>query len=57
MNKLYGFKTKYERLKLFDTVVNIVKTTEKSAIGFVNICSYLSDNCDELFRTYMIVCI
>lgn len=29
-------------------IVNIINTTEKSDIGFVNICSYIGKNCPEL---------
>lgn len=31
-------------------IVNIINTTEKSDIGFVNICSYLDANCPELIK-------
>lgn len=31
-------------------IVNIINTTEKSDIGFVNICSYLDANCPELMK-------
>ena len=34
--------------KILEGVVGIINTTEKSDIGFTNICSYLSDNCPEL---------
>lgn len=34
--------------KILEGVVNIVNTTEKSDIGFVNICTYLDENCPEL---------
>ena len=34
--------------KILEGVVNIIKTTEKSDIGFVNICTYIGDNCPEL---------
>ena len=37
--------------KILKGVVNIIATTEKTDIGFANICSYLSDNCDELFES------
>ena len=36
--------------KILKGVVNIIATTEKTDIGFANICSYLSANCDELFE-------
>lgn len=29
-------------------IVNIINTTEKSDIGFANICSYIGENCPEL---------
>lgn len=32
-------------------IVNIINTTEKSDIGFVNICSYLDANCPELMKS------
>lgn len=32
-------------------IVNIIKTTEKSDIGFANICSYLGENCPELMKS------
>lgn len=34
--------------KILEGVVNIINTTEKSDIGFVNICTYLDENCPEL---------
>ena len=34
--------------KILEGVVNIISTTEKSDIGFANICSYIGDNCPEL---------
>ena len=34
--------------KILEGVVNIIKTTEKSDIGFANICTYIGDNCPEL---------
>lgn len=37
--------------KILEGVVNIIATTEKTDIGFAHICSYLSDNCDELFES------
>ena len=37
--------------KILEGVVNIIRTTEKTDIGFAHICSYLSDNCDELFES------
>ena len=37
--------------KILKGVINIIATTEKTDIGFANICSYLSDNCDELFES------
>jgi hypothetical protein len=33
--------------KLLEGVVNIINTTEKSDIGFANICSYIGENCPE----------
>lgn len=32
-------------------IVNIIKATEKSDIGFVNICSYIDANCPELMKS------
>ena len=32
-------------------IVNIINATEKSDIGFVNICSYLDANCPELMKS------
>lgn len=32
-------------------IVNIIKATEKSDIGFANICSYLGANCPELMKS------
>lgn len=29
-------------------IVNIINTTEKSDVGFANICSYVGENCPEL---------
>ena len=37
--------------KILEGVIGIIKTTEKTDIGFANICSFLSDNCDELFES------
>lgn len=34
--------------KILEGVMNIINTTEKSDIGFVNICTYISENCPEL---------
>lgn len=34
--------------KILEGVVDIINTTEKSDIGFVNICSYIGENCPEL---------
>lgn len=34
--------------KILEGVVNIISTTEKSDIGFANICSYIGENCPEL---------
>ncbi len=34
--------------KILEGVVNIINTTEKSDIGFVNICNYIGENCPEL---------
>lgn len=33
---------------ILEGVVNIINTTEKSDIGFANICSYIGENCPEL---------
>lgn len=34
--------------KILEGVVNIINITEKSDIGFINICTYLDENCPEL---------
>lgn len=34
--------------EILEGVMNIINTTEKSDIGFVNICTYISENCPEL---------
>lgn len=34
--------------KILEGVVNIISTTEKSDIGFSNICAYIGENCPEL---------
>ena len=34
--------------KILEGVVDIINTAEKSDIGFVNICSYIGENCPEL---------
>ena len=34
--------------KILEGVVNIINTTEKSDIGFANICTYICENCHEL---------
>lgn len=34
--------------KILEGVVNIINTTEKSDIGFANICAYIGENCPEL---------
>ena len=34
--------------KILEGVVSIISTTEKSDIGFVNICTYIGENCPEL---------
>ena len=34
--------------KILEGIVNIVNTTEKSDIGFANICTYIGENCPEL---------
>lgn len=34
--------------EILEGVVNIINTTEKSDIGFTNICTYISENCHEL---------
>ena len=34
--------------RILEGVVNIINTTEKSDIGFVNICTYIGENCPEL---------
>ena len=34
--------------KILEGVVSIISTTEKSDIGFANICTYIGENCPEL---------
>jgi hypothetical protein len=34
--------------KILENVVGIINTTEKSDIGFANICNYISEHCPEL---------
>lgn len=34
--------------KILEGVVNIINTTEKSDIGFANICTYIGENCPEI---------
>ena len=34
--------------KILKGIVDIINTTEKSDIGFVNICTYIGENCPEL---------
>lgn len=34
--------------KILEGVVNIINATEKSDIGFANICTYIGENCPEL---------
>ncbi len=34
--------------KIFEGIVDIIRTTEKSDIGFANICTYIGENCPEL---------
>jgi hypothetical protein len=34
--------------KILEGVVSIIDTTEKSDIGFANICTYIGENCPEL---------
>ena len=34
--------------KILEDVVDIINTTEKSDIGFANICTYIGKNCPEL---------
>lgn len=34
--------------EILEGVVNIINTTEKSDIGFANICAYISENCSEI---------
>ena len=34
--------------KILEGVVNIINTTEKSDIGFADICAYIGENCPEL---------
>ena len=37
--------------KILEGVVNIINTTEKSDIGFANICTYIGENCPELKKS------
>lgn len=34
--------------KILEGIMNIINTTEKSDIGFANICTYIGENCPEL---------
>ena len=34
--------------KILKGIVDIINTTEKSDIGFANICTYIGENCPEL---------
>ena len=34
--------------KILEGVIDIISTTEKSDIGFANICTYIGENCPEL---------
>lgn len=37
--------------KILKGIVQIINTTEKSDIGFVNICTYIGENCPELQKS------
>ena len=37
--------------KILEGVVNIINTTEKSDIGFANICTYIGENCPEFIES------
>lgn len=37
-----------EYKEILKGIVNIINTTEKSDIGFANICTYIGENCPEL---------
>lgn len=37
--------------KIFEGIVDIIRTTEKSDIGFANICTYIGENCPELHES------
>ena len=34
--------------EILEGVVDIIRTTEKTDIGFANICTYIGENCPEL---------
>jgi DNA-directed RNA polymerase alpha subunit len=40
--------------KILEGIVDIIKTTEKSDIGFANICSYIGENCPELAQSELL---
>ena len=42
------YKVMKDYKKILEGVVNIINTTEKSDIGFANICAYIGENCPEL---------
>ena len=37
--------------KILEGVVNIINNTEKSDIGFANLCAYIGENCPELKKS------
>jgi len=41
----------YKYKEALKDIVNIIDATDKSDIGFVNICSYLNENCPELMKS------
>lgn len=51
MDKNKKPKEKKDYKEALKDIVNIINTTEKSDIGFVNICSYINTNCPELTKS------
>lgn len=45
---LRQYKIMEDYKKILEGVVNIINTTERSDIGFDNICTYIGENCPEL---------
>lgn len=46
-----NYKIMKDYKEVLKDIVNIIKATEKSDIGFANICSYLGANCPELMKS------